>query len=124
MHMTTSRQNHPEPSRYLEISSASDVLAVLAAEGPQVLFLRDPYCPISADADVEVAALGYGVAVVDVSAHSDLGALIAHETGIRHESPQVLVIKDGRPAWHASHYGITRETVSRAVAQASEKHSA
>lgn len=111
--------DHPEAqtavSHYLNLTSPSDVLAVLQAEGPQLLFLRDPTCPVSLDADEQISALGLAVTVVDVAAHTELGRLIEHETGIRHESPQAIVIRGGHPAWHASHYGITREAVTAAM---------
>ena len=38
-------------------------------------------------------------------------------TGVRHESPQVLLLREGRAAWHASHRGITGERVRAALAE-------
>jgi bacillithiol system protein YtxJ len=71
---------------------------------------------VSRDADFEIAALGVAVPTIDVSQFHDLGSLVQEQTGIRHESPQAIVVKDGRPAWHASHYNITREAVAEALA--------
>ena len=45
----------------------------------------------------------------------DLSKLIAEETGIRHESPQVLLFRDGRAAWSASHGTITMEALRAAL---------
>jgi bacillithiol system protein YtxJ len=36
----------------------------------------------------------------------ELADEVAARTGVRHESPQVLVLRDGRAAWHASHWRI------------------
>ena len=37
---------------------------------------------------------------------------IARRTGIKHESPQAIVLKDGEPVYHASHYDITIEDLN------------
>jgi len=39
-------------------------------------------------------------------------------TGVRHESPQVLLIRDGLAVWHGSHWEITEQ----ALDQAAEDH--
>jgi bacillithiol system protein YtxJ len=44
-----------------------------------------------------------------------LSNLIAQRFGIRHESPQALLIKDERVVWHASHWAITSESLSNAL---------
>jgi len=110
---TTDRQAR---STFLQLATADDVDAVLVAEGPQVLFLRDPWCPVSRDAEDEMYALGVGVTTIDVSVQHDLKKHVERQTGIRHESPQVIVVRGGRPVWHASHYGITREAVAAVLA--------
>ncbi|HKS92508.1 MAG TPA: monothiol bacilliredoxin BrxC family protein [Tepidiformaceae bacterium] len=110
---TTTAHGH---SAFLQLETTSDVEAVLRADGPQVLFLRDPWCPVSRDADNEMYDLGIAVPTIDVSVQHDLKQLVERETTIRHESPQVIVVRGGRPVWHASHYGITREAVARALA--------
>lgn len=43
---------------------------------------------------------------------------IEERTGIRHESPQAIVMRGGEPVWHASHRGVTQEALTRAVASA------
>lgn len=40
---------------------------------------------------------------------------IASELGVRHESPQAIVVKDGKPIWNASHWSITADVLNRAV---------
>lgn len=47
------------------------------------------------------------VYIVDVLLSSELAQTIAADTGVRHESPQVLVLGDGRVVWHASHSRVT-----------------
>ncbi len=80
-----------------------------------VIFLDDPYCPISYRAHQEVAAVPAAFEHVDVSSERTLSREIERRTGIRHESPQIIVVRDGRPLWSASHGAITAEAVKRAL---------
>ena len=48
-------------------------------------------------------------------AHRDLSLLAAEETGVAHKSPQALLIRDGRVAWHASHGQITTHALEAAA---------
>src|SRR5262245_35162591 len=35
--------------------------------------------------------------------------------GVRHESPQAILLKDGKPKWNASHWSITPDALNRAL---------
>lgn len=78
-----------------------------------VLFNHDPWCPISARAYAEMRStdLGNRVALIDVSRLKTVTRALTEKTGIRHESPQVIILKNGTPAWDASHFGITGDAV-------------
>lgn len=82
---------------------------------PVVLFQHDPYCPISQRAYQQLVRLAHPVFLVDVSQQHDLTRSIQERTGIRHESPQVIVFKQGSASWSASHYQIMQETVDQAL---------
>jgi bacillithiol system protein YtxJ len=56
--------------------------------------------------------------VVHVQTGRAIAVAIAERFGIRHESPQLLLISMGQVVWHASHHRITR----RAIADALERH--
>src|SRR5690348_11749003 len=62
---------------------------------PVLLFQHDPYCPISCWAYSELAGLPIDAAVVDVAQDEYLSRTIEERTGVRHESPQVLVFRSG-----------------------------
>jgi bacillithiol system protein YtxJ len=49
------------------------------------------------------------VYLISVRQRRDLARHIAERTGVRHESPQVLVIRDGQVAASASHDRVTAE---------------
>lgn len=54
-----------------------------------------------------------------VQQNRDLSTLIAAETGIRHETPQVILFRKGQAAWSASHGAVTL-TAMRAALEGSE----
>jgi bacillithiol system protein YtxJ len=82
--------------------------------GPVVLFLNDPYCPISAHAHRRLASAGGEIHIIDVSRQHDINRAVAMRTGIRHESPQAFVLCDGTPIWNASHGDISAERLVNA----------
>lgn len=45
----------------------------------------------------------------------ELSRLIAEETGIRHESPQIILFRGGKAVWSASHGGVTLEAMRSAL---------
>ena len=90
------------------------------AGGPSVLFKFSPRCPVSFAAEDEynrwLAALSekppFRVGRIDVVAQRELSRAIAQETGVRHESPQVIwFAADGKVASHTSHGDITAEAL-------------
>ena len=83
---------------------------------PVALFLHDEWCPVSTRAWDEMALVDGDVALVDVTAGRELTSAIETRTGVKHESPQVIVLRDARARWTASHGSITREAVREALA--------
>ena len=46
--------------------------------------------------------------LLDLLSHRDLSSEIAQRSGVWHESPQLIVLKDKKVKAHASHYDIMR----------------
>jgi len=46
--------------------------------------------------------------LLDLLSHRDLSSGIAQRSGVWHESPQLIVLKDKKVKAHASHYDIMR----------------
>lgn len=55
---------------------------------------------------VNVARVRVIQGIGNVAEHPDFGTEIQWATGVNHESPEVLVLRNGAVAWHASHGGI------------------
>ncbi len=98
--------------------AALDTLLGQSAATPIVLFNYDRFCPINLHAYRELGHLAGPIAVIDVTRKHDLKRAVAERTGVAHESPQVIVVRDGRATWSASHFAITTDAVAQAVPEA------
>ena len=87
---------------------------------PIVIFKHSLTCGRSAAAFEEVEELRTfepeaEVFIVSVQRERAMSNAIAARFKLRHESPQLLVLRDGAVAWHASHYRVTREEIAAAL---------
>jgi bacillithiol system protein YtxJ len=53
--------------------------------------------------------------VITVQSHRGLSDSAADRFGIRHETPQAILLRDGRPVWNASHFRITANELARVI---------
>jgi bacillithiol system protein YtxJ len=104
-----------------------DMLEAAIAESVErlvLLFKHSRTCGISCEALDELqahvaeqtgkaAAVSYKV--ITVQSHRGLSDSAAKRLGIRHETPQAILLKDGRPVWNASHFRITAAALTRAI---------
>lgn len=58
------------------------------------------------------------VYLVDVRAERALSQSTAARTGIRHESPQVIILRRGAAVWSTSHDDITADAIQRNLSTA------
>jgi bacillithiol system protein YtxJ len=104
-------------ANFIELSSTERLaeLFELSNEKPVVLFKHSLTCPISAGVYSEVSQTGAEINLIVVQRAREVSNEIAQVTGIRHESPQAIVLKDGKPIYHASHYDITSEELESSL---------
>lgn len=109
-------------SGFMELNDTQrlDELLGQSAEQPVILFKHSDTCGISARAYREMTKLENRVALVTVQKARALSNEIESRFTLRHETPQVLIIRDGKLAWSASHYQITADAVTRAVEEAAQ----
>ena len=95
----------------------ADQLAGLLQESyehPVLIFKHSTTCSISAAAKAKLerqwpdSALPVGTVLyyLDLLRYRPISGQIAQEFGVQHESPQLLLIQDGKCTYHASHMGI------------------
>ncbi len=99
-------------------TTALDPLFVASCAAPTILFLHDPGCPISRAAYRQLMRLDRDIPLIDVRRAHDLSSAVEERTGVRHESPQVIVLRQGQAVWSASHYAITTQAIAEALRQA------
>ena len=95
---------------------SAEALDELVAHIKAVAALRRRDDPVlagrSASADRPVDA---SYAMVTVQTHRDVSNAVARKLGVRHETPQALLIREGRVVWSASHFRVTAEAVDAAL---------
>jgi len=96
-------------------AAALEDLFARSHEEPVLLFKHSNACPISARAYSQMTAVKTPVSIVVVQKNRDISREVEQRTGVRHETPQALVIRNGRAVWNASHFDITSDVVERAV---------
>lgn len=93
---------------------------------PVLLFKHSYTCGISAEAldelrahidDGTASAVHY--AMVTVQTHRDVSNRIAERLGVRHETPQAILVREGRAVWSASHFRVNAAELHKALASAS-----
>ena len=81
-------------------------------EKPVVLFKHSTTCPISTGVYEEVSRVDGDINLIVMQSAREVSNAVAGKTGIRHESPQAIVLKDGAPVYHASHFDVTAEAIN------------
>jgi len=89
-------------------------IKVLSESTPVIIFKHSTRCSVSSmslnrllrnwKSGDEEKVVPY---FLDLIAHRELSNLVAREFGVPHESPQVLLIKNGEAIYDNSHYGIS-----------------
>lgn len=101
-------------------TKAFEDLANRSKERPVVIFKHSLTCPISAAAYDEMSEFAGEVALVEVQRARELSNEIENRLNVAHESPQVIILRNGQVAWNASHFKITADAVTEAVRKAGQ----
>ena len=93
----------------------------LAGQSLSIIFKHSPTCATSLYAHREVARFCEDqpetpVYLVSVRRQRDIAQHVAQRTGVRHESPQIVILRNGGVLASASHGQITAEWLASTVA--------
>jgi bacillithiol system protein YtxJ len=108
--------------KFIPLESAAQIDEIKNAHGLQAIFKHNTTCPISksvrAQFEQEAGAIPglTGVYFLDLLAHRDISDDIAARFGIPHESPQLLLIRDGQCIYNAALYDINAADAADAAA--------
>lgn len=102
--------------------AALDAALARTTSGPILLFKHSPTCGISAQAHAEIGEWlerqPNGVPpvyLISVREHRLVSNAVAERFGIRHESPQVLLVDATGVRWHASHFRVVPADIQAAL---------
>lgn len=109
--------------KWTPLNSIADMEEVIqkSFEKPQLIFKHSTRCSISALAKSRLES-GWRFEeklvepiYLDLLVHRDVSNKIEAHFNIRHESPQVLLIKDGECVYHASHTMINVDSLEERI---------
>jgi bacillithiol system protein YtxJ len=101
------------PLTHLSDIDQLDAAIAESRERPVLLFKHSRTCGVSCEALDELHAhVGRSderaaYKLITVQSHRRLSDEASARFGIRHETPQAILLRDGRPVWSASHFRIT-----------------
>lgn len=107
-----------------EITTVEGWEACLSASetAPIFVFKHSTRCPISTAAYSAVARhvasageSGPRFHLVKVIESRTVSNAVAETLGVEHKSPQLILVKERKAVWEASHYGINGERIEEAV---------
>lgn len=105
----------------LEDEKQLDELINKSHVSPQVIFKHSTRCSVSSMAknrlDKNNAPDGSNFYYLDLIKHRNLSNKISDYFEVRHQSPQVLVIINGKCVYNESHSGITFDEIDAAIMQ-------
>ena len=107
-----------------EIASTDDMAKVFAAStgAPIFVFKHSTACSVSYRALEQVAAYESAgkhlpVYIVNVIEGRPVSNGISEWLGVRHQSPQLILVESGRPVWSATHSRITAHAAATAASE-------
>lgn len=86
-----------------------------AGETPAIVFKHSNTCGVSARVYREISQVTRPVGIVTVQHARDVSDEIARRFGIRHETPQALIVCGAKVLWSASHYAVKAHAVEEAL---------
>jgi bacillithiol system protein YtxJ len=102
-----------------------DAAIAESADRPVLLFKHSRYCGVSCEALDElqshIDAQGEGTVayrMITVQTHRPVSDAVAQRLGLRHETPQAILLRDGKVIWNASHFRITAAQLDQALPKA------
>lgn len=100
---------------------ALDAAILESKERPVLLFKHSRYCGVSAEAldelqsHIDSAPSDIAYRMITVQTHRPLSDAVAQRLGLRHETPQAILLRDGKIVWNASHFRITANQLNQVL---------
>ena len=106
------------PFREIADVASLDEFLSTANGSAAILFKHSNTCGVSARAFREMANVNQAVGIVIVQHARPVSDEIEKRWSLPHETPQVLIIREGKLVWDASHFSVKAAEVEKAAANA------
>lgn len=113
--------------RVVELTTSKDLEQVIAQsfDRPVFIYKHSTMCSVSSGAyrvvhgfadtaDLPGDPFFSQILVIE---NRDISDAAETRLGVRHESPQILLLQDGKVTWHTSHFDISDESLNGALAK-------
>jgi bacillithiol system protein YtxJ len=107
--------------QFTTLETEDQLQQIRQAKGVSVIFKHNTRCPISRGVKGQLEQEGdmignvEAVYLLDIHLHRDLSDAVAEQFDVEHESPQLLLIKNGACTYHKAHYEISAEATVEAL---------
>lgn len=102
------------PASFINLDSMEklDDLFDRSMARPILIFKHSTTCGVSSAISQRISKLDSEVNLVIVQKNRDISNAIAEKTGIKHETPQAIILRNGEAVYRASHYSIDPELLA------------
>jgi bacillithiol system protein YtxJ len=102
-----------------ELQTSNDWKNVVeqSKETPLFVLKHSTTCPVSAAAyrEFDASITGIPKYFLRIQDNRPVSDEIESDLGVRHESPQLFLLKDGKVLWQATHYAISKSKINKAL---------
>ena len=102
-----------------------DAAIAESRERPVLLFKHSRFCGVSMEAldelNAHIEAQTHASAtykMITVQTHRSVSDAASQLLGLRHQTPQAILLRDGKVIWNASHFSITATKLDQALPKA------
>ena len=102
-----------------------DAAIAESRERPVLLFKHSRFCGVSCEALDELQCAHRradrqlpSYKMITVQTHRGVSDAASERLGLRHETPQAILLRDGKVVWNASHFRITATHLDQALPRA------
>ena len=110
----------PRPTTLHDVQSLDDAIAE-SRQRPVLLFKHSRHCGVSCEAldelqsHIDGAPGEVAYKMITVQTHRSVSDAAARLLGLRHQTPQAILLRDGKVVWNASHFSITATKLDQAL---------
>lgn len=108
----------------ISLESKVDDIIEISHHKPQVIFKHSNQCGTSFFAKRNLENIkkdtfeNVDFYLIDVIQDRIVSRYLSEKIGLRHESPQLLILHEGRIIWHGSHHQVNEDNLKSAMYQA------